>query len=78
MHLFDIFCLIHLAINMDAIEQLQRSLNILQSNVSKFPIGAVTPDDYKPIEEKIQDLRVSLKCLSSRLQMLQVKLNLRK
>ncbi|KAK0162210.1 hypothetical protein PV327_008564 [Microctonus hyperodae] len=61
---------------MDAIEQLQRSLNILQNNVSTFLIGAVTLHDYEPIEEKIQDLRDSLKCLSSRLQMLQVKLNL--
>lgn len=63
---------------MEEIEKLKRSLLILNANVTGFPVAAVTLDDYKPINEKIKELRKSLNCLTARIKTLKIKLNLGK
>ncbi|KAH0545909.1 uncharacterized protein LOC123268848 [Cotesia glomerata] len=61
---------------MEEIEKLKRSLLILNASVTGFPVAAVTLDDYKPINEKIKELRESLNCLTARIKTLKIKLNL--
>ncbi|XP_034933911.1 uncharacterized protein [Chelonus insularis] len=61
---------------MDDISKLKRALFVLKKSIIECPIGAVSPDDYKPIEEKIRDLRVSLSCLNSRIRRLQAQTSL--
>ncbi|XP_058789379.1 uncharacterized protein LOC131663189 isoform X2 [Phymastichus coffea] len=48
------------------IRQLNNAISILDSTISEFPIGASTPDDFKPIEDKIINLRESLRALDAR------------
>lgn len=48
------------------IQQLDAAVNELQDAISNFPIGASTLDDFKPIDEKITDIRESLKALNAR------------
>ncbi|XP_014471418.1 PREDICTED: uncharacterized protein LOC106742727 [Dinoponera quadriceps] len=54
----------------DKLEQCIKSLN---EAVSEFPIGAVSLEDYEPIEKKIQVTRESLMRLNARLLMLRAK-----
>lgn len=54
----------------DNLEQCVTSLN---EAVNEFPIGAISLEDYKPIEKKIQITRESLMRLNARLLMLRTK-----
>lgn len=56
-----------------AFNNLQNAVLSLHKSVSNFPVGAVSLDDFKPIEEKIQDTRKSLKRLTARLLWLKAK-----
>ncbi|XP_015126700.1 uncharacterized protein LOC107048158 isoform X2 [Diachasma alloeum] len=56
---------------MDSYELLERATALLGSTIRNFSIGAVTLSDFKPIEEKIRDLRGMIKCLTARIQLLQ-------
>lgn len=49
--------------NFDKLEQSVKNLNI---EVNKFPICAISLDDLKPVEEKIQTARMSLMHLNAR------------
>ncbi|CAK9825974.1 hypothetical protein ANTRET_LOCUS3894 [Anthophora retusa] len=49
---------------------LQDALVNLSESVRNFPVGAISLDDFKGIEEKIRDRRKSLKRLNSRILML--------
>ncbi|XP_050451150.1 uncharacterized protein LOC126851334 [Cataglyphis hispanica] len=55
---------------LDELEQSAKSLNMV---LNKFPIGAISLNDFKPVEEKIQTARESLMHLNARLLMLQAK-----
>lgn len=55
------------------LDELERSVKSLNAVLNKFPIGAVSLDDFKPVEEKIQMTRESLKHLNARLLMFQAK-----
>lgn len=48
------------------IRQLDDAVSSLESAISEFPVGASTPDDFKPIEDKIITLRESLRALNAR------------
>jgi len=54
-------------------DQLEQSVTNLSAVINKFPIGAVSLDDLKPINEKIQVTRESLMHLNARLLMLRAK-----
>lgn len=58
---------------MSAFDNLENAVLSLNKSVSNFPIGAVSLDDFKPTEEKINDLRKSLKRLTARLLLLKAK-----
>ncbi|XP_012280427.1 uncharacterized protein LOC105699752 isoform X2 [Orussus abietinus] len=58
---------------MTEFDELVAALNPLHRNVTEFPIGAVSLEDFKPIDEKIEDERESLKRINSRSLMLRVK-----
>ncbi|XP_032673485.1 uncharacterized protein LOC116845187 [Odontomachus brunneus] len=55
---------------LDNLEQCVKNLNNV---VNEFPIGAVSLDDYKPIEKKIQTAKESLMRLNARLLMLKAR-----
>ncbi|XP_029165525.1 uncharacterized protein LOC114936488 [Nylanderia fulva] len=55
------------------LDKLEQSVKSLNAVLNKFPIGAITLDDFKPVEEKIQTTRRSLMHLNARLLMLQAK-----
>ncbi|KZC04304.1 PREDICTED: uncharacterized protein LOC107188562 [Dufourea novaeangliae] len=55
---------------MTAFRNLRNSIKILDENVSNFPIGAVSVDDFRPIEDRIRSMRETLKHLNARLLML--------
>ncbi|KMQ91886.1 hypothetical protein RF55_8194 [Lasius niger] len=55
------------------LDKLEQSVKSLNAVLNKFPIGAITLDDFKPVEEKIQTARKSLMHLNARLLMLQAK-----
>ncbi|XP_046621238.1 uncharacterized protein LOC124305662 isoform X1 [Neodiprion virginianus] len=44
-----------------ALQQLTQALQALSKSVSNFHVGAVSTDDFKPIEEKIEDIRQILR-----------------
>ncbi|CAD1471475.1 unnamed protein product [Heterotrigona itama] len=46
---------------MSEFEDLKNAISCLNKSVSEFPIGAVSIEDFKPIEEKIRNTRESLK-----------------
>ncbi|CAL7937013.1 unnamed protein product [Xylocopa violacea] len=52
---------------MSAFKSLTDAIACLCKSVSNFPVGAVSLDDLKPIEEKIRDMRESLKVLNAKL-----------
>lgn len=52
---------------------LEQCVKNLNEAVNEFPIGAVSLDDYKPIEKKIQTARESLMRLNARLLMLKAR-----
>lgn len=52
---------------MSAFEDLRASLVCLNKSVFNFPIGAISLEDLKPVEEKIKNTRDSLKRLNARL-----------
>ncbi|XP_003701594.1 uncharacterized protein LOC100877647 [Megachile rotundata] len=56
-----------------AYNNLENAVLSLNKSVSNFPIGAVSLDDFKPIEEKISDTRKLLKRLTARLLWLKAK-----
>ncbi|KAI4493551.1 hypothetical protein M0804_001727 [Polistes exclamans] len=60
---------------MSDFKNLERALKHLRKNVAEFPIGAVSWNDYKPIEDKIQILRGSTSRLCSRKIMVKAKLD---
>ncbi|CAK9819405.1 hypothetical protein ANTPLA_LOCUS10226 [Anthophora plagiata] len=55
---------------MEEFKILQNALMTLSESVRNFPVGAISLDDFKGIEEKIWDRRKSLKRLNSRILML--------
>ncbi|KAI4504430.1 hypothetical protein M0802_000901 [Mischocyttarus mexicanus] len=55
-------------------KNLERALKRLRKNIAEFPIGAVSWDDYKPVEDKIQILRESTSRLNSRKIMIKSKI----
>ncbi|XP_031839583.1 uncharacterized protein LOC116430070 [Nomia melanderi] len=55
---------------MTEFEHLKDAVNKLKKSVSNFPVGAVSLDDYKPIEDRIKNMRNSLTGLNARLLML--------
>ncbi|KAL2735528.1 uncharacterized protein V1478_003168 [Vespula squamosa] len=54
-------------------KNLEQALKQLRENVAEFSIGAVSRDDYRPPDEKIEILRKSIHRLSSRMIMLKAK-----
>ncbi|KAH0955555.1 hypothetical protein HN011_011586 [Eciton burchellii] len=54
-------------------DQLEQSVTNLNAVINEFPIGAVSLDDLKPVNEKIQATRESLMHLNARLLMLRAK-----
>ncbi|XP_046744374.1 uncharacterized protein LOC124410210 isoform X2 [Diprion similis] len=44
-----------------ALQQLNQALQALSKSVSNFHVGAVSIDDFKPLEEQIQDIRQILR-----------------
>ncbi|GAB1861439.1 Centromere protein H C-terminal domain-containing protein [Camponotus japonicus] len=55
------------------LDELEQSVKGLNAALNKFPIGAISLNDFKPVEEKIQTARESLMHLNARLLMLQAK-----
>lgn len=55
------------------LEALGRAQRLLEKSVSSFKIGALTLHDFKIPKEKIDDLRKSLKCLKTRIQIIKAK-----
>ncbi|XP_012533158.1 uncharacterized protein LOC105834879 [Monomorium pharaonis] len=55
------------------LNELERSVKQLGVVLDEFPIGAISLDDFKPIEEKIRETRESLKHLNARSLMLRAK-----
>ncbi|KAL6436899.1 hypothetical protein ACFW04_004926 [Cataglyphis niger] len=55
------------------LNELEQSVKSLNMVLNKFPIGAISLNDFKPVEEKIQTARESLMHLNARLLMLQAK-----
>lgn len=55
------------------LDELEQSVKSLNTVLNKFPIGAISLNDFKPVEEKIQMARESLMHLNARLLMLQAK-----
>lgn len=53
--------------------ELERSVKRLGAVLDEFPIGAISLDDFKPIEVKIRETRESLKHLNARSLMLKAK-----
>lgn len=47
------------------INQLEEALHALHEVIEDIEEGIDVPDDYKPIEEKIEDLRKSLKRINA-------------
>ncbi|XP_015190905.1 PREDICTED: uncharacterized protein LOC107074196 [Polistes dominula] len=60
---------------MSDFKNLEQALRRLRKNVAKFPIGAVSLYDHKPVEEKIQILRGSTSRLNSKKIMVKAKIN---
>lgn len=54
-------------------KNLEQALKQLRENVAEFSIGAVSRDDYRPPDEKIEILRKSIHRLSSRTIILKAK-----
>lgn len=52
---------------MAELKRLENAVKKLRQTISEFPIGAVSLNDFKPVEEKIRDKRDSLKRLNARL-----------
>lgn len=48
------------------LDELEQSVERLSVVIDKFPIGAISLDDFKPIEEKIRATRESLMRLNAR------------
>lgn len=55
------------------LDELEQSVKRLSAVVDQFPIGAVSLDDFKPVEEKIRETRESLMRLNARSLMLRAK-----
>ncbi|XP_043800689.1 uncharacterized protein LOC122719152 [Apis laboriosa] len=55
---------------MSKYENLIQAIACLSKNIYNFPIGAVSIEDFKPIEEKIKTTRESLKHLNAKLLLL--------
>ncbi|XP_029031852.1 uncharacterized protein LOC114870856 isoform X2 [Osmia bicornis bicornis] len=51
-------------------DNLEKAVVSLSKSISNFPIGAVSLNDFKPIEERIRETRKTLKALNARLLML--------
>lgn len=54
-------------------DELEQAVYRLSKVVNEFPIGAVSLNDFKPTEEKVQMARKSLMHLNARLLMLRAK-----
>ncbi|XP_053973674.1 uncharacterized protein LOC128873815 isoform X1 [Hylaeus volcanicus] len=52
---------------MSEFRNLANAIKRLKKSVSDFPIGAVSLDDYTPVEERIRNMRELLKFLNARL-----------
>ncbi|XP_076760620.1 uncharacterized protein LOC143429096 [Xylocopa sonorina] len=52
---------------MSAFKSLTDSIICLSKSISNFPVGAVSLDDLKPIEDRIRNMRESLKVLNAKL-----------
>ncbi|XP_043525113.1 uncharacterized protein LOC122536666 isoform X1 [Frieseomelitta varia] len=52
---------------MSEFEDLKNAISCLNKSVSEFPIGAISIEDFKPIEEKIRTTRESLKRQNAKL-----------
>ncbi|XP_060817268.1 uncharacterized protein LOC132907846 [Bombus pascuorum] len=52
---------------MSEFDDLKDAIACLNESVSNFPIGAISIEDFKPIEERITDTRALLKCLNAKL-----------
>ncbi|XP_012235026.1 chromosome partition protein Smc-like [Linepithema humile] len=57
--------------NFDKLEQSIKNLNAV---VNKFPIGAISSNDFKPVEEKMQTARMSLMHTNARFLILAAKI----
>lgn len=62
---------------MSEFQNLKVAIKSLNKSVSNFPVGAVSIDDFTPIEERIRNMRESLKLLNARLLMLNTYYELR-
>lgn len=58
---------------MTEFDLLEQSVIKLHDAVNQFPIGAISLDDFKSVEEKIQTARRSLMHLNGRLLMLKTR-----
>lgn len=54
-------------------DKLEQSVTNLNAVINKFPIYAISLDDFKPVEEKIQTARISLMHLNARFLILAAK-----
>lgn len=58
---------------LDQLDELERAVTRLRAVIDGFPIGAVSLDDFKPVEEKIWETRESLMRLNVRSLLLRAK-----
>ena len=48
-------------------QRLHRALEKLGQSIKNFPIGAISIDDFMPVEDKIKNLRTILKEMNARI-----------
>lgn len=54
-------------------DELEQSVKTLNAIVNEFPICAISLEDFKPVEKKIQTTRISLMHLNARFLILTAK-----
>lgn len=57
---------------MEEVKSLEKALQALHSNIIKFPIGAVSLQDFKPVDEKIKETRQVLQHVNATILRLKV------
>ena len=48
-------------------ERLSRALEMLGKKIEEFPVGAISVEDFIPVEDKIKNLRTVLKEMDARI-----------
>lgn len=59
--------------NSEQYDNLEKALNLLRKNIADFTVRAISFNDFKPVEEKIEIIRETLKRLRARVLALKVR-----